>query len=169
MVSSSLKASTIAAITAIAAVAASTASLAASDQALPTRHILTLEVARRVLATAEDAARQHGAPGVIAVVDAEGYLIAMERMDGSPQVASVELAPAKARTAALFSRPTEGLEDAIHAGRVALTTSGFVDLGGGVPLVVDGEEVGAIGVSTALPQWDGPIAAAAAASLAKRP
>jgi glc operon protein GlcG len=154
---------------AIAAVAASTAPLAASAQTLPTRHALTLEVARRVLATAEDEARRQGAPGVIAVVDAEGYLIAMERMDGSPQLASVELAPAKAKTAALFSKPTKALEDSIHSGRVALTTSGFVAMSGGAPLVIDGEQVGAIGVSTALPELDNPIATAAAASFANRP
>jgi glc operon protein GlcG len=155
------------AIAAIAGGAASTASPGAFAQTLPTRHVLTVEVARRVLATAEDEARRHGAPGVIAVVDAEGYLIAMERMDGSPQLASVELAPDKARTAALFSRPTQTLENAIHSGRDALTTSGFVEMSGGVPIVIDGEQVGAIGVSTAQPEWDSPIAAAAAASLAK--
>jgi glc operon protein GlcG len=166
MSSHSLKAP---AIAAIAIVAASTASFAASAQTLPTRHVLTLEVARRVLATAEDEARRDGAPGVVAVVDAEGYVIAMERMDGSPQLASVELAPAKARTAALFSKPSKALEDAIHNGRGALTTSGFVTMSGGAPLVMDGEQVGAVGVSTALPELDNPIATAAAASFAKRP
>jgi glc operon protein GlcG len=136
---------------------------------LPTRHVLTLDIARRVLAAAEAEARQHDWPGAIAIVDAEGYLITSDRMDGSPMLASVELAPAKARTAALFGKPSKALEDAIRAGRYAAVTSGFVEMVGGVPLIVNGEEVGAIGVSTAQPDWDIQIALAGAASLAKQP
>lgn len=134
---------------------------------LPSKPILTLDAAHRVLAAAVAQATQHNWPGVIAVVDAEGYLITMDRMDHSPMLASVELAPEKARTAALFGKSSQALEDIINASRVAATTSGFVEMTGGVPLFVDGQEVGAIGVSTAQPSWDAQIAAAGAAALTK--
>jgi glc operon protein GlcG len=136
---------------------------------LSTRHILTLDAARTVVAAAEAEARQKGWPCVVAVTDEAGYLIALDRMDASPMLASVELAPAKARTAALFRKPSKALEDAIHAGRTAAVTSGFVEMSGGVPLIVHGELVGAIGVSSAQPDWDAQIAAAGAAALAAKP
>jgi glc operon protein GlcG len=136
---------------------------------LPTKPVLTLDAARRVIVSAEATARQNRWPGVIAVVDAGGYLLALERMDGSPMLASTELAPAKARTAALFGKPTKALEDAIHNGRMAATTAGFVEMAGGVPLIVGGEAVGAIGVSTAQPDWDVAVAAAGAAALDEKP
>jgi glc operon protein GlcG len=157
------------AVATLAATAASTTFPDAIAASLPTRHVLMLDIARRVLAAAEAEARQRNWPGVIAIVDAEGYLITMDRMDGSPMLASVKLAPAKAYTAALFDKPSKALEDSIHAGRVAATTSGFVQMAGGLPLVVDGEKVGAIGVSTAQPDWDSQIAVAGAASLSKQP
>jgi glc operon protein GlcG len=135
---------------------------------LPTKHTLTLNAARQVIAFAEAKARENDWPGVIAVVDSGGYLIAIERMDASPMLASTELAPAKARTAALFGKPTRSLEDAIRNGRVAATTAGFVEMDGGVPIVVGGEIVGAIGVSTAQPNWDIAIAEAGAAALEEK-
>jgi glc operon protein GlcG len=133
---------------------------------LPTRHVLTLEAARHVIKTAEQLAEQKGWPCVLAVVDSGGYLIFLERMDASPMVASVELAPQKARTAVLFGKPTKALEDAIHGGRMAATTAGFVEMAGGQPLLVDGEVVGAIGVSSAQPDWDVTLANAGAQALA---
>jgi glc operon protein GlcG len=136
---------------------------------LPTHHVLTLEAARQVIAAAEAEAQRQGWPCVIAVVDDGGHLIALERMDASPMLASVDLAPAKARTAALFRKPTKTLEDAIRAGRVALVTAGFVEMEGGVPLTMKGEVVGAIGASSAQPDWDSRIAAAGAAALSAQP
>ena len=133
---------------------------------LPSRHVLTLEAARHVANAAERLAEQKGWPCVIAVVDSGGYLIVLERMDASPMLASVELAPQKARTAALFAKPTKALEDAIRAGRFAATTAGFVEMAGGQPLLVDGEVVGAIGVSSAEPDWDVTVADAGARALA---
>ena len=134
---------------------------------LPTRHVLTLDVASRVAAAAVAEARNKNWPCVVAVVDTSGYLIVLQRMDASPMLASVELAPAKARTAAMFAKPSKALEDAIHNGRVAATTAGFVEMDGGVPLTVDGEIVGAIGVSSAEPDWDNEIAGVGAAALSK--
>ena len=136
---------------------------------LPTRHVLTLQAAKQVIAAAEAEAVQKGWPCVVAVTDGAGYLIALDRMDDSPMLASVELAPAKARTAALFCKPSKALEDSVHAGRVAAVTAGYVEMAGGLPLTVNGEIVGAIGVSSAQPDWDVQIAAAGAAALAGKP
>jgi uncharacterized protein GlcG (DUF336 family) len=69
------------------------------------------------------------------------------------------------RTAALFRKPSKALEDSIHAGRVAAVTSGFVQMAGGLPLNVNGEIIGAIGVSSAQSDWDAQIAAAGASAL----
>lgn len=144
-------------------------SFSTSAADLPTRHILTLQAAKLVIAAAEAEATQKGWPCVVAVTDGEGYLIALDRMDDSPMLASVDLAPAKARTAALFRKPSKALEDAVRAGRVAAVTSGFVMMAGGLPLSVNGEVIGAIGVSSAQPDWDVQIAAAGAAALAGKP
>jgi glc operon protein GlcG len=89
---------------------------------LPTRHVLTLQAAKLVIAAAEAEALQKKWPCVVAVSDSAGYLIALDRMDDSPMLASVELAPAKAHTAALFRKPSKALEDSIHAGRLAAVT-----------------------------------------------
>lgn len=142
--------------------------LNSSASSLPRRHVLTLDAARRVVSATEAEARQKGWPCVIAVVDSGGYLIALDRMDASPMLASAELAPAKARTAALFGKPTKALEDAIHGGRVAAITAGFVEMDGGMPLIVDGETVGAIGVSSAQPDWDVALAGVGAAALTQK-
>lgn len=136
---------------------------------LAEKKALTLAAARSIVAAAEAEAKRQGWPCVVAVVDDGGHLIVLERMDASPMLASVDLAPAKARTAALFRKPTKALEDAIHAGRVALVTDGFTELEGGLPLTVNGEAVGAIGVSSAQPDWDSRIAAAGAAALSTQP
>lgn len=130
---------------------------------------LTLDGARKVIAAVEAKAQQEGWPCAVAVVDLSGYLISLDRMDASPMLASVQLAPEKAKTAALFSKPSKALEDAIHAGRVAATTAGFVEMEGGLPLTVDGHQVGAVGVSSAQPDWDVALAAAGAGALPSRP
>jgi glc operon protein GlcG len=137
----------------------------------PTKPVLTLDGARRVAAAATQEARRMGAPCVIAVADDGGHLILLERMDDAPMLASVELAPAKARSAALFRKPTQALEEAIHNGRAAAITAiaagpvGFVEMTGGVPLLVEGKVVGAVGISAATPANDAQIAAAAVRAL----
>jgi glc operon protein GlcG len=86
-------------------------------------------------------------------------------MDNAQVPAGVDLAPGKARTAALFRRNTADLEAALNGPRHALATAGnFVMLTGGLPIIDDGQVVGAIGVSTALPQHDEQIAEAGAAA-----
>jgi glc operon protein GlcG len=88
------------------------------------------------------------------------------RMDNSAYLASVELAPGKARTAALFKKPSKDLEDAINHGRTAAVTAGdFVEMQGGLPIVVEGQVVGGIGASFDTPAHDVQIAGAALAAL----
>lgn len=127
---------------------------------------LTLDAARKLVAAAEaEAQRQHLA-GVVAVVDDGGWPILLERMDHSAYIASVELAPGKARTAALFKKPSQALEDAINHGRIAAVTArGFVEMQGGLPIVVDGEVIGGIGASFDTPEHDVEIAQAGLAAL----
>src|SRR5271165_5547271 len=83
-------------------------------------------------------------------------------------VASVELAPGKARTAALFKKPSEALEDAINHGRIAAVTArGFIEMQGGLPIVVDGQVIGGIGASFDTPEHDVQIAQGGLAALTR--
>ncbi|MBV9783371.1 MAG: heme-binding protein [Acidisphaera sp.] len=110
------------------------------------RPTLTLDGARKVLSAAEASAQLLQSPSSIAVVDAEGVLLAFERMDGG-RVAGNRLAIGEARSAARYERPTEDIEQAINGGRLAAITAGGVQLQGGVPIRLDGVVIGAIGVS----------------------
>jgi glc operon protein GlcG len=132
---------------------------------LPTKPVLTLAVAKKVAAAAEAEATKRGSTVVIAVVDDAGHLILLERLDDT-QVASVEVGIGKARTAAIFRRPSKVFEDQVKNGRVAaLALTGATPLQGGVPILVNGKVVGAIGVSGNTPQEDEDIAKAGAAVL----
>src|SRR6266404_1310728 len=112
---------------------------------LAEKKVITLAAARKMVAAAEvEASRNHWS-GVIAVV---------------------ELAPGKARTAALFKKPSQDLEDAINNGRIAATTArGFIEMQGALPVIVDGEVIGAIGVSADTKDHDVQIARAGLAAL----
>jgi glc operon protein GlcG len=144
------------------------ASVSRADD-LPTKKVLTLDVAKKVAAAAEAEAKKRGARVVIVVVDDGGHVILLERLDDT-QVASVEVGIGKARTAAIFRRPSKVFEDQVKNGRVAaLALPGATPLQGGIPLVVDGKVVGAIGVSGETPQEDEDIAKAGAAVLGERP
>lgn len=130
-------------------------------------HSLSLEGANKALAAALAKAAERGAGGAIAVVDSGGSLIAFQRIDGTfPAGAAVSLG--KARTAAIFKKPTKAFEDAINGGRVALAAvNEMTPLQGGVPIIVDGQVVGGIGVSGAHSQQeDEEIAIAGATALA---
>jgi glc operon protein GlcG len=130
------------------------------------KKVLTLAAARKMVAAAEAEAERHHLAGVVAVVDDAGWPILVERMDHAAYVASVELAPGKARTAALFKKPSEVLEDAINHGRfAAVTARGFIQMQGGLPIVVDGEVVGGFGASFDTPEHDVQIAKAGVAAL----
>ncbi len=127
---------------------------------------LTLEAARKVAAAAEAEARRNNWNVVIAVVDAAGYLVYLERMDGV-QLASIEIAIRKARSAALFRRPTKAFEEQLVGGRQAvLALPGAMPFEGGLPIVADGQVIGAIGVSGVTSQQDGQIAKAGVDALA---
>ena len=132
---------------------------------------LTLEGAKRVVAAAIAYARSHDAPGgSIAVVDAGGHTIYLERLDGT-FAASSDVSIGKARTAVNFGKPTRGLEEAINKGRPALLpvagVTWFTPLIGGVPIVIDGHIVGGIGVSGAKTQdQDEEVAIAGAKAVA---
>jgi glc operon protein GlcG len=130
------------------------------------KKVLTLEIAQKVVVAAEaEAARNHLA-GVVAVVDDGGWPILIESMDHAAYLASVELAPSNARTAALFGKPSQALEDAINHGRIAaVTAQGFTEMQGGLPIVVDGEVIGAGGASFDTPEHDVEIAQAGLAAV----
>jgi glc operon protein GlcG len=113
---------------AIAALALSAQGAAAQ---LADKKVLTLAAAQKMIAAAQAEAERNHIAGVIAVVDDGGWPILLLRMDNAAYVASVELAPAKARTSALFKKPSQALEDAINHGRIAAVTArDFVENGG---------------------------------------
>src|SRR5262245_52462090 len=144
--------------------AASTGSSVAAD--LPTKKFLSLEVAKQVAAAAEKHARENKWNVCIAIVDDGGHLIYFQRMDGT-QTGSVNVSQRKAQTAIGFKRPSKVFEEGVTSGRNALIAlPGAVPLEGGVPLAVDGEMVGAIGISGVTAQQDGMIAQAGADALA---
>jgi len=115
----------------------------------PHKPVLTLDLARQVATATIAEAKRNGATGVLAIVDDDGHPILVERIDGTfPAGAMVALG--KAKTAALFKKPTKFFEDVIKNGRTAMVTiPDFTPLQGGIPLVLAGEVVGAIGVSGA--------------------
>jgi len=113
---------------------------------------LTIDGAKKVIASAVAYAKKNNAPGgVIAVVDEGGNLMALERLDGT-FAAGANISIGKARTAVLFKRPTKAFEDIIKNGRtamVALPDAYFTPLQGGVPITIEGQIVGGVGVSGA--------------------
>src|ERR1700758_691651 len=133
---------------------------------LPVKNVLTLEAAKKIAAAAETEAKKRGATVVIVVVDDGGHLLLLERLDDT-QVASVEVGIGKARTAAIFRRPSKVFEDQVREGRVAaLALPGATPLQGGVPIEFEGKVIGAVGVSGNTPQEDEDIAKIGAASAA---
>ncbi len=131
-----------------------------------TMEIITLDQAgaEKVLQAAKQSAERRNAPSAIAVVDPAGDLLTFQRMDGV-RPASADLAIEKARTAARLRRPTEEVEDNINRGRTAFVTAGIAALRGGVPIRVNGQVVGAVGVAGLSKETDTGIANAAAAAL----
>ena len=144
------------------------ATLSVPTDALPTKEVLTLRAAKSIADAAEAEAQRRGATVVIVVVDDAGHLLVLHRLDDT-QVASVEVGIAKARTAAIFRRPSKVFEDQVKNGRIsALALPGAAALQGGVPIVHRGRVIGAIGVSGNTPQEDEDIAKVGAAVLPER-
>lgn len=126
-----------------------------------------IESARKIAAAAVVEARKNGWNMAVAVVDTAGELVYFEKLDGT-QAASVTIAIDKARSSARFKRPTKALQDVLASGGVGLrmlALDGAVPVEGGVPIVIDGKLVGAIGVSGGTSQEDGQVASAAAATV----
>ena len=126
--------------------------------------VLDQSGAQAVLAAAVRNAQARHAPSAIAVVDPAGDLLAFERMD-SVRPASVELAIQKARTAARLQRPTAEIEDNINHGRTAFVTADIPALQGGMPIRVDNQVVGAVGVAGLSKETDTQISGLAAEAL----
>jgi uncharacterized protein GlcG (DUF336 family) len=128
------------------------------------KKILSLDDAKRVAAAAETEAARNGWNVVIAIVDDGGHLLYLQRE--KVQLGSIEVAISKARAALMFRRPTRFWEDTVAAGRYGyLSMPGMLPIEGGVPLVHEGDIVGAIGVSGVKSTEDGQVAAAGAAAL----
>jgi uncharacterized protein GlcG (DUF336 family) len=124
-----------------------------------------LELAKKIAAQAEAKAAENKWTVVIAIVDDGGNLVYLAKMDGT-QLGSIEVAQAKARTALKFKRPTKAFEDVVAGGRNAiLSLPDALLVEGGVPIVIDGAFVGAIGISGMKSSEDGVVAAAALAGL----
>jgi uncharacterized protein GlcG (DUF336 family) len=136
----------------------------AAAQAMPNPYgpPITTEVAKKAAAAALAEARKNGWTVFAAVVDTGGVLIYLERIDGT-QNGSSETAIEKARTSALYKRPSKALEDAVASGKINYTRlPNSVPLEGGVPLLVDGKIVGGLGVSGGTSVQDGQCAKAGA-------
>jgi glc operon protein GlcG len=132
---------------------------------MKTKPWLTLEDAQRIAAAAEAEAQSHHWAVVIAICDDGGHLVLLHRLDGVAPISST-IAPAKARAAALGKRETKLYEDMINQGRAAFLSAPLDGmLEGGVPIIVDGYVVGAIGVSGVKSSEDAQIAKAGITAL----
>jgi len=128
---------------------------------------LTLAAAKRIAAAAEQEAAKNNWNVVMAIVDDGGHLLFLQRMDNT-QLASVDVSIQKAKGALLFKRPTKVMEDIVLGGRtVMMTLENLVPVEGGLPLEVDGQIVGAIGVSGVTSPQDGQVAKAGVDELAR--
>jgi glc operon protein GlcG len=116
---------------------------------ITTKHALTLEGAKQIGEAAMKFAKENGVGPSIAVVDEGGYLLYFVRSEGS-FAAGANVSVGKARTSAIFKKPTKEFEDTINKGRFTMTAlPDFTPLQGGVPIIHDGQVIGAIGVSGA--------------------
>lgn len=132
---------------------------------MKTKPILTAEDVKCIVAAAEAEALHNGWPVTIAVADDGGHLLALQRLDGAAPI-SAQIAPAKARTAALGRRESRLYEEMINQGRVSFLSAPLDGiLEGGVPIVVEGQCVGAVGVSGVKSHEDAQVARAGIAAL----
>ena len=152
----------------LVALALSMAAGAVEAQVTQSKKVLTLEGAKAIAAAAAAEAKNGSEGASIAIVDDGGNLMYLERIQPTfPMGATISTE--KARTAALFQKPTKILEDAIVGGRTPLLNAWSAPLNGGEPIVVDGQVIGAIGVSGASSaSRDAVIATAGAGALAGR-
>lgn len=140
---------------------------ATSAYLTPIGPAISLENAKKAAAAAIAEARKNGWLQAVAVVSPGGYLVYYEKMDNT-QLGSADVAIDKARSAALYKRPTKAFQDALEKGGInlrVLALKGAVPVDGGLPIIMDGKLVGAIGTSGDLAQNDGQCAAAGIAAL----
>ena len=127
---------------------------------------LSIDDAKEIASACKACAVQNGWNVVIAIVDEGGHTMYLERLDGTQKASSV-IAQEKAKTALLFKRPTQAIEAAVAKGRnVMMMLPGATPIEGGLPLVRDGQFVGAIGISGVQSHEDGVVAAAGVAHFA---
>ena len=146
-------------------------SSASAQAPIPYGESISLEQAKKVIAAAEVEAKKNNWPVAIAVVDGSGFLVAFQRLDNT-QLGSVEVALEKAKTSALFRRPTKVFEEMLvtgGAGLKVLKLPGALPIEGGLPIVKDGKIIGAIGVSGVKSSEDGQIATAGLEVLKPQP
>ena len=128
---------------------------------------ISADAAKKIAAAAIAEARKNNWAMAVAVVDTGGYLVYFERMQDT-QLGSVEVSIDKARSAALFRRPTKSFQDTLAAGGAGLrmlSLKGAVPVEGGIPLIVDGKVIGAVGASGGTSDQDGRTAQAGAAAI----
>ena len=138
---------------------------------IPYGEPISLEQAKKVIAAAEVEAKKNNWPVAIAVVDGSGFLVAFQRLDNT-QLGSVEVALEKAKTSALFRRPTKVFEDLLVTGGSGLRVlklPGALPIEGGLPIVKDGKIIGAIGVSGVKSTEDAQVATAGLEVLKPQP
>jgi glc operon protein GlcG len=133
---------------------------------MQTKSVLTSDDVKKIAAAAETEALANHWAVTIAIVDDGGHLLALQRLDGAAPL-TAHIAPAKAKTSAMGRRETKIYEDIINNGRTAFLTAPYIDglLEGGVPVIVDGQVVGAVGVSGVKSEQDVQIAKAGIAAL----
>lgn len=133
---------------------------------MQSKPLLTTEDVQTILAASQKEAQANGWKVTIAVADDGGHLLGLIRLDGAPPM-SAHIGPSKAKAAAMAKKETKLLEDVINNGRTAFVTAPYVDglLEGGVPIVVEGHVVGAVGVSGVQSDQDVQIAKAGIAAL----
>ena len=130
-----------------------------------TKAVLNREDVTRIVAACREEAVRNQWAVTIAVADDGGHPLALERLDGCPQI-SAYIAPGKARSAALGRRETKLYEEMINAGRMSFLSVPLESmLEGGVPIIIDGQVIGAVGVSGVKAEQDGQIAKAGIAVL----
>ncbi|TQS70891.1 heme-binding protein [Rhodobacteraceae bacterium] len=154
---------TAAAIALITPFGAGGAVSAQTTEAVETMPVLTLEASQTVMKAAEAEAAKNGASSIV-IVDVSGAPLLLHRMTGAFP-ASAAIAQGKARTAVDFRTSTAKMEAGINGPRQALLSSGYVMMEGGVPLLLDGHVVGAVGVSGGTKEQDNAVATAGAAAL----
>lgn len=140
-----------------------------AQEPMPYGPAITLEQAKEVVAGAEAEAQRNNWPVVIAIVDTGGNLVMLQRLDNA-QFGSLEVARQKAWSAAAFRRPTKVFEEGLAGGGAGLrilSLEGATPLEGGIPIALDGQIIGAIGVSGVTSQQDAQIAQAGIDSLSR--